>query len=502
MDEKKNTSVTEQEVQSPAPSKPAESEVEMICLPAHPPKTKSKEDVANAKRIANRYLGIPALEKIVKEKKARQQKKAAAIRFKVPETPDEFYDRGQKYLTGAHCAVPFQEQAAYYQKAADMFAGAGDFHDAPHLAEHCRSLANSTLAEGYQTAYRDAVALKEHAITRDDWFAAARAFERISGYEQADQLAEECEHRLAQLNSAKRPLLLIALILIAALCFAGVRVVQSNAFRYQAARIIATMGFDSAAYSLLEGLDSYKNSAEAMAEIRYHQGVTKMKKGNYSGAAKAFADCSGYSDSQSLMEECYYQAGAAELDEGSFQKALSYLAKSNGYPGTEELRYQAELALIQDANPGDTVVFGTADYILLDRLDDSALLLSSKLYGESAYHSTLEDVDWAGSDMRAVLNGDDYLNEKFSEEEQALIQLVQTSENTEDKVFLLSREEYETYQSVMGSKDALWWLRDNGATSDSAVFVSCDGTIMEAGYPVNSPAIQGRAALWINLPME
>lgn len=504
MDETKNTPVTEQETQSPAPTpaQPAQPEVEMICLPAHPPKTKSKEDVANAKRIANRYLGIQALEKIIKDKKDRQQKKAAANRFKAPETPDEFYDCGQKYLTGAHCAVPFQEQALYYQKAADMFAGAGDFNDAPQLAERCHALSVSTLEEGYRTAYRDALALKEHAITRDDWFAAAKAFERIPGYEQADQLADECEHKLAQLNSAKRPLLLIALILVVALCFAGVKVVKSDSFRYRAAKAISSVGFDSVAYSLLDGLDGYENSAEAMAEIRYHQGVEKMENGSYSSAAKYFADCDGYSDSQSLMEECYYQAAAIDLSNGNYEKALDKLDKSNGYPGSEDLRYQAELPLLQDAEPGDRVLFGVAHYILLDRQDNNILLLSSTLYGGSLYHNELEAVTWADSDIRTVLNSADYLDGHFSAEEQALIQDTQTSADTQDKMFLLSVEEYQAYQPVMGSKDALWWLRDNGTAADSAVFVSCDGTLMEAGYPVNSPAIQGRGALWVSLPTE
>ena len=141
MDEK-----TPQAVQTPPPQDPPQAEApkaesgkpqepEYYTLLAKPPKKKAKEDVEAAKKIASRYLGIQALEKIVNNKKAKKQKREAALRFKPPETPEEFYDRGQRYVNGAECAVPFQERALYFRKAAEMYTGAGDYLDSPELAK-------------------------------------------------------------------------------------------------------------------------------------------------------------------------------------------------------------------------------------------------------------------------------------------------------------------------------------------------------------------------------
>jgi TolA-binding protein len=474
----------------------AAPEEEVIILPAHPPKKKPAEDVANAKLIANRYLNIQALEKIVNAKKARQEKKKIAARFKAPETPEEFYLKGQKYQVGAECAVPFSEKATYYQKAAEMFAGAGDYQDAEELAKVCAERAKTTLDQGYSSSYREAQALKAKAVSEGDWFKALRAFQRIPEYKNAEQLMKECQARLDRLHSAKRPMVILVVALIAALIVGGRFAYRTNPVKYYVAKAASGVGIDSAAASLLEELGTYRDSEELLSELHYQQGVKKMNKGSYASAIRSFNKCVGYADSDALAQECHFYYGQAKLEAGELEKARNQFLKAGDYADAEEQLLKAELTLIQETAIGETVSYGTDEYIVLDKQDSQVLLLAKKLYSEP-YHQVRESVTWADCDMRKVLNGSDYLDEHFTAMEQEKI-LTTSTGSSQEKLFLLSAEEYQLYEPVMGSKKAIWWLRDNGDQPDTAMFVSYDGALMEAGYPVNSEAIQGRAAMWID----
>lgn len=518
-----------------APKKnPPVPEVDIICLPSHPPKPKSREDIIYAKRIASRYLNLNAIEQIAAKKRESARKKALEASKHKLETPEDFYDQGVKYLTGAQCAVPFQEQSTYYQKAAEMFAKAGDLNDAPQLAERYAAQAEATLEEGYRTAYQAAMEQKNHAISESDWFSATRAFERISGYEDADQQAAECETRLNKIHAARRPMTIAAVVLVALLVFGIVRAAQTDAFHYQAAKALASMGMESTATYLLSGVES-EESETLLHQIRYEQGLEKMEKGSYSSAIKLFDKCDGYADSEALSQECHYLLAEAAMESGDYETALDHLAQTGGWEdsetlildchyslaeaaaesenyesalehlleawdreGSEALRYQVEVAYLAQLEPGDRMTYGKDEYILLDKTEDSALLLSSKLYGNVPYNATTEDVTWAASDMRAALNSD-YTEGRFSQAELDLMEETETEEGITDRIFLLSASEYLAYQDVMGSKDALWWLRDLDEATGYAVFVSNNGDLMEAGYPVDCTSIQGRAAFWLSL---
>lgn len=473
---------------------------DMITLPAHPMPNKPRQDIENAKLIANRYLNVAALEKIVKSKKSKQAKqKAASNRSKMPETPEDFYDKGLKYLTGAKCAVSFQEKAKYYQKAADMFAGAGEYHDAAERAEACTQQSKAILEEGYRDAYQDAVSKKERAVTADDWFAAARAFERIPGYQDADTLAEECEQKLSRKTASRFPLLLLALVLIVGLSYGGVRASHTHRFHYEAAKAAYALHFNEQAVSLLEDLGGYRDSEELLIEISYEVGLDKLADENYGGAFKAFQKCGDYQDAAALLEQCHYYLGLTSMDKEDYGKAAEHFSKAGDYEDAAELLRQAESLSLQTAQPGDKLTFGSIDYLLLAKEEGRFLLVSSGLNSTLLYNNTPADVTWETSSIRAALNDAAYLDSHFTEAEQAMILPTQTSASTTDRIFLLSQEEYLTYQSLMGEKDELWWLRDNGSSPGTAMFVSNDGTVMESGYDVSSPAIHGRTALWVSI---
>lgn len=471
------------------------AEIEMICLPAKPLKPRPKEHTAQAKLIAKRYLSVAALEKIINSKKQIKQKKAAE-RFKMPTTQEEFYDRGQKYVNGALCAVPFQEKASYYKRAAEMFAGAEDYQDAPELAKECDQRSETILKEGYEGAYAEAVELKNKAVTADDWFIAARAFERIPEYRDADEQADFCERKLSRLNAFKGPKIVIILLLVVGLIFGAVQYTKTNSFKLNAAKAAYSMGLDNMASTFLKALDGYEDTKNVLADIRYEHGVKHMKAGRYSSAAKAFKACGEYLDSPQLMQECSYYAGVDKLKAGNYEDAQKLLYAAAGYEDADAYLVEADRQVLENAKLGKHIQFGRRDCILLDNTDGVYFLLSSKLYGKEAqyaYNDTRTAVTWQDCSLRSIFNGI-YMEDSFSQAEQAVMVETETMPGVTDRVFLLSQEEYLRYQSVMGEKKALWWLRDQGDHEDTAMFVSYDGEVMASGYSVDDHVILGRPA--------
>lgn len=470
----------------------------MISLPAKPLKPRRPEDVEKARVLAKRYLTVPMLEKMIIQKKENKEKKAAA-KFKAPTSPEEFYERGEKYLNGALCAVHFQEKSKYYTKAAQMYAGAGEYQDAPELAKQFADLAEQTLQEGFENAYAEAVALKNKALSADDWFYAARAFERIPGYRDADAQADFCEQKLIRLQSIKAPMIATVLVLVVALIFGVVQYSKTDSFKLNAAKVTYAMGMDSLAANFLENLKDYGNTDTLLAEARYDNAKNHMKAGQYSDAASVFQSCGDYQDSVQLMEECSYYAGVQSMQAGNYKKAQKQFANANGFEDADTCMLEADQMLLENTPIGEHVKFGRCDCILLDVQDGKYLLLSAKLFGKGAgttYHNSREAVTWENCDLRTAMNTI-YLDEQFTTVEQAVIANTEIQPGVTDQAFLLSKEEYEHYLPVMGEKKANWWLRDSGEQPNTAMFVSCDGTVMEAGYPVDSTSIEGRPAFWV-----
>lgn len=128
--------------------------------------------------------------------------------------------------------------------------------------------------------------------------------------------------------------------------------------------------------------------------------------------------------------------------------------------------------LPSDSNVGDVVLFGTyeqdndtsngaeaIEWIVLDRNEDQALIISKYALDCKPYHNVTEPVTWETCSLRTWLN-DTFFHTAFSEQEQASI-LPTTLTNpdhpsfgteggndTVDQVFLLSTEEANRYFST------------------------------------------------------
>ena len=159
----------------------------------------------------------------------------------------------------------------------------------------------------------------------------------------------------------------------------------------------------------------------------------------------------------------------------------------------------------------------------------NALLLSRYVIEAKPYHSELEESSWEESTVRTWLNTDFY-NLAFAEAEFEVVEKELKNDvgaATEDKVFLLSKEEAEYYFSSDESKIAKatdcaiahgvyefnnfegdyenlnrncrWWLRSSNLSDGGALWVNALGEIDVFGYRANTVMVGVRPAMWVKI---
>lgn len=246
--------------------------------------------------------------------------------------------------------------------------------------------------------------------------------------------------------------------------------------------------------------------------VKYNHASSLYENGQYEEAAVAFNDLGSYRDSQ----EKFYDI-VAEHPEWKL--------------------YSCDI--------GDTIFFGeyhgSIEWSVLDKTDNKILVISKECLDCQPYNTTYEDVTWETCSLRQWLN-DTFLNEAFSEDEQAkiastwiatsggiaiddhVIKEIDGGNPTTDKVFLLSIDEADKYFETDEERTAPasdyakeigvaldytntncdWWLRSPGyspagGSQRYAKHVYRTGYVSESGRPVNQNDIGVRPAMWIDL---
>lgn len=174
------------------------------------------------------------------------------------------------------------------------------------------------------------------------------------------------------------------------------------------------------------------------------------------------------------------------------------------------------------------------EWLVLDVVDDKALLLSKDALDSVPFHKTYSTVTWEGSSLRSWLNST-FLNTAFDEEEQSVILTTEVDNSasqgnaewenkdnntTNDKVFLLSYDEAAHYFGIdqfrictptkyavsrgadvrkldKDSESGWWWLRSPGEKPSHAAFVNFDGKLYSNA--VGNRYLSVRPAMWIDL---
>ncbi len=182
--------------------------------------------------------------------------------------------------------------------------------------------------------------------------------------------------------------------------------------------------------------------------------------------------------------------------------------------------------------PGDRIRLGRYKgeeivWRVLDAQDGRMLLISDQALDSAHYNKTYEDITWEKCSLRAWLNGE-FLQEAFNDAEKARIADTNVNNNnnagdppiwggfdTQDKIFLLSREEAEKYFADYKERACKptayartrhiyregefcrWWLRSPGASSKNAVYVNEEGDVFANGFTVHFDSNGVRPCMWI-----
>ena len=180
-----------------------------------------------------------------------------------------------------------------------------------------------------------------------------------------------------------------------------------------------------------------------------------------------------------------------------------------------------------DVEIGKAVTFGTYEQdndtnttsediswtvLAVDTENKKALLVSAQALDVKPFNSTSASVTWENCSLRTWLNGD-FLGTAFSEGAQAQIveTALETGSSTTDKIFVLSKDEYDTYSAgactatayaeaknsnivYKSGGNCYWWLRTLGSLSNSAEFVDIDGVVDVYGEDVSRGEIAVRPA--------
>lgn len=354
------------------------------------------------------------------------------------------------------------------------------------------------------TAEKDERLVREAAARKrlEDEAAAAR---RKAEEERAAAAAKKAERARTAARRAKK---IAGIVLLAAcVCFVAILLIRSviiPKMKLSEAMDMIDAGEYDSAYALLEEL----GEDEAIAASKYDRAMECIDAQDYK---TAFALLSGlnYKDSKEKQES---------------------------------IRPQYYEALHMKANVGDTVFFGSyeqdndtsngkepIEWLVLEKEENKLLVISLYALDCQPYNTEYINITWEKCSLRQWLN-EEFYHAAFTESERASIPAVAVTagknstlaisagNDTQDNVFLLSRNEVKEYFDeensivhgatpyavaegtiVNDDGNCAWWLRTPGISLYFAVIADNSGRTYRNGAEVKSAEVAVRPAMWIDL---
>ena len=405
---------------------------------------------------------------------------------------------------GAVSAMNTANTESAYKAAADTFKSISGFQDADALAEQCLDKAEVCRKDAVYESARSQ--MTGNAVS--GYEAAIRTFSTISGWKDVDEQIYACQRKIEEIKAKEEVDRLERERQAEQKRIAAEKAAKK---RKKIAAIVTPIVVACIAFVIVLTTVIIPNG-------KYNSALDLYNAGEYDEAITAFTALGGYKDSQAQLEKCYI-----------------------GKYGEEKYN------LIKNIKVGDTYKFGSyeqdnktsngkeeIEWIVLDK-DGMSLLLISKYALDCQQYNTSYINAWETCSLRKWLNGT-FLSAAFSSEEQnSIISSTVTADknpsystspgnNTTDKVFLLSITEVNKYFSsdearkcaptdyaiaqgawtndsykTGGRATCWWWLRSPGYFSDLAAGVHVDGSVTDLGGNVLDCSVAVRPALWINL---
>ncbi len=285
-----------------------------------------------------------------------------------------------------------------------------------------------------------------------------------------------------------------------------------------------------------EDIDAY--TQDGISEESFY----KIDVYDYEGTYVSTIDLSSLAESSSCAQVLCTTGDFIFIGEPSYPQCTQLFVVEKSALKEVKTIFEDKKTLISAASVGDIVEFGlyeqdgldngkeAIEWIVLEKEETRALLLSKYCLDSKRYHVEHTSIDWEHCDLRAWLNGE-FLETSFNDYEESVVMLSEVSNtrnpeyyffdggnDTQDKVFLLSIDEANQYLKFNdeGSAESTpyakeqgvgiadngktpFWLRSPGGNPQSAALWGIYGTVEYGGLNGNYTTVGVRPALWVNL---
>lgn len=417
---------------------------------------------------------------------AKRKKKQEVIL--TPEQQREAdYQKAVRRMEGAEKMLQSGDRVRMYKEAIQMFEELGDYEDSEVRKKRCKKRLPLARREHREEVYQTGMQMKAEAKSASDYEAAIAQFRRLRReYKDIPDQIEECKR------------------------------LKEKARKNEQMKNIGGKAVAVAIFAAVIGIVLFLCSPAAF----YLEGNFLMSIQDYERANTIFAKSKGYKDTKERVLECNYQRALLAAKDGNYKKSVKLLHENVGdYKDALKKKAYFEMKLLAQAQIGDTVTYGTAKWLVADKNEgaENKLLLVRKkpVKARTVYQIAGQEAVWERSRLRSWLNQTFYENCFSRYEQRAVLTTELTTpansvygtdggSQTSDRVFLLDEAEAERYQKLLTSKEnqKAWWLRTPGKASDSAAFVSAEGTVMRYGYAADSKDIAVRPAVWVGIMVD
>lgn len=352
---------------------------------------------------------------------AKRKKKQEVIL--TPEQQREAdYQKAVRRMEGAEKMLQPEDKVHMYKEAIRMFEELGDYEDCEVRKKRCRKRLPLARREYREEVYQTGMQLKQEAKSSSDYEAAIAQFRRLRReYKDIPDQIEACMQ------------------------------LKESAYKKERVKNIWKKLISVGALAAIAAVVVFLCSPAAF----YLEGSFLMNIRDYERANTIFAKSKGYKDTKERVRECNYQRAVLAAQEGDYGKAVRLLHDKVGdYKDALEKKAQYEMEILMSAGTGDTVIFGTAKWLVadIDEQADRKLLVRKKpVKAKTVYQEAGKSAEWEISKMRTWLNDVFWTNSFSSYEQKAVLQTeVVTAANsrygtaggnhTSDRVFLLDEQ--------------------------------------------------------------
>ena len=392
-------------------------------------------------------------------------------------------------LTGIYnnsvTAMKSASSESSFKAAAAMFKKISGFKDADALAEQCLEKAEDCRKDAVYSSAR-AQMTGERA---DSYETAITTFRTISGWKDSDEQVYVCQRKIEEIKAREEAERLERERQAEQKRIAAEKAAKKRkrTIAIVSPTIIACIAFVIVMTTVI------------IPNQKYNSAVELYSTGKYKDAIAAFTELDGYRDSAEKLSEIKHSSEWMKTATvGEIIAFGSYEQDNNTSNGKEDIEWRV---LAKDGN--------------------RILVISRYALDCQQYNTSDTDVTWETCSLRKWLNGT-FLSTAFSEDESAMIPKVTVSadnnpnydtspgKSTKDQVFLLSITEASEYynsndarkcaatdyaiekrtfisysNNVDGKATCAWWLRSPGHKSDYAANVSTDGSVHDSGFNVD-----------------